>query len=397
MAGHDDEEQQKALLDLFRRDMRDRPGDLALIQMALFVIWRRRKEYDGNLVNAYVAVNGVSGALADEADRAMRERLSEAQRNDLLSIFVRLIRLGETGGVTRRIAPLDEFAGEKRRLVEDLARDDHGRLLLVGGDTAEIAHEALITQWGWLQNQINQHAAPIRQLAGVMEDAAGWGKAGEADKASQLANEGDAASYDALKRDHADWLTAPEAQFVDASRAAIEKQRKRDRRIRAGRGGGGRGHDRASDVHGSFLVHGYRERAEARKRAACDRERARVNSEKIARGREAQSWRKPTKAARWPRSRAWRATADIRPMRSSSPWRHGRAGRATTGRNSSDLAGAVARARRTAWAGAADGARSVSKAQYSAATRRRSCRGPHGHVRLWDARSGRQIGSRHEA
>ena len=229
MAGHDDEEQQKALLDLFRRDMRGRPGDLALIQMALFVIWRRRKDYDGNLVNAYVAVNGVSGALADEADRVMRERLGEAQRNDLLSIFVRLIRLGETGGVTRRIAPLDEFAGEKHKLVEDLARDDHGRLLLVGSDTAEIAHEALITQWGWLQNQINQHAAPIRQLARVMEDADNWAKAPEDEKTKYLANLGDVIQFRALRRDYPDWLTGRECDFLDRSDAAIRREHKRQR------------------------------------------------------------------------------------------------------------------------------------------------------------------------
>ena len=65
---------------------------------------------------------------------------------------MRLVRLGDTGGATRRTAALDEFDGARRALLQRLGEDEYGRLVAVGATSAEIAHEALITQWPWLQD-----------------------------------------------------------------------------------------------------------------------------------------------------------------------------------------------------------------------------------------------------
>jgi hypothetical protein len=64
MAGFSDESEQKALADQTRRDLGDRPGDLALAQMALWTVWRNRRAHGGSLLKAYIDVGGVSGALA---------------------------------------------------------------------------------------------------------------------------------------------------------------------------------------------------------------------------------------------------------------------------------------------------------------------------------------------
>jgi hypothetical protein len=61
--------EQKALVAEIRRDLGDRPGDLALAQMALWTVWRNRRAHGGSLLKAYVNVGGVSGALAQEAER----------------------------------------------------------------------------------------------------------------------------------------------------------------------------------------------------------------------------------------------------------------------------------------------------------------------------------------
>ena len=88
-------------------------------------------------------------------------------RRDSESIFVRLVRLGDTGGATGRTAALDEFDAPEQALLRRLADDEHGRLLAVSEKSAEIAHEALITQWPWLQGRLKEgaHDAPAAQLA----------------------------------------------------------------------------------------------------------------------------------------------------------------------------------------------------------------------------------------
>ena len=67
MAGYADEREQASLANEMRRDLGDRPGDLALAQMALWTVWRNRRSHDGSLLPAYADVGRVSGALAQEA------------------------------------------------------------------------------------------------------------------------------------------------------------------------------------------------------------------------------------------------------------------------------------------------------------------------------------------
>ena len=120
------------------------------------------------MLDAYQSVGGVRRALANEAEKARNALLSEDQAR-LESIFVRLVRLGDTGGATRRTASLDEFDQARRQLIQKLGRDDYGRLVAVSEKTAEIAHEALIIQWPWLQGQLKADARDVRRLERLMD------------------------------------------------------------------------------------------------------------------------------------------------------------------------------------------------------------------------------------
>jgi hypothetical protein len=144
LAGHDDEEQRDALLRAIRRDVSDRPGDLALVQMALFETWRESNAGRENLVEAYSRVGGVAGALAHAAEEVRQEKLSEDEGKFLEPVLARLVALGDTGGATRRVARREEFDGAKRDLAEKLTTEQCGRLLLAGADSLEICHEQLI-------------------------------------------------------------------------------------------------------------------------------------------------------------------------------------------------------------------------------------------------------------
>ena len=80
-------------------------------------------------------------------------------------MFLRLTELGEATEDTRRRVPLAELspeAGEEAAaVIERLAR---ARLLVVGDDSAEIAHEALIREWPRLRGWLAEDREELRTL-----------------------------------------------------------------------------------------------------------------------------------------------------------------------------------------------------------------------------------------
>ena len=73
----------------------------------------------------------------------------------------------------------------------------------------EIAHEALITQWPWLQNTINEAAADMRVLDRLMDKARRWNITGSRD-AEHLATGAERTEFAALAERRSDWLSTAE-------------------------------------------------------------------------------------------------------------------------------------------------------------------------------------------
>jgi tetratricopeptide (TPR) repeat protein len=229
LAGHADISEQNTVIDSIRRDITDRAGDLALVQMALYAMWQKHRADGVNLLVAYSQVGGVVGALAHEAERVRTQRLDANERPSLAPLFIRLVRLGETGGATRRTADFADFDGPRRTLAEKLATEDSGRLLLTGERTVEIAHEALITQWPWLQNTLNEAAADMRVLDRLIDRARRWSTIG-ARSPEHLATGAERTEFSALGQRRSDWLSTAEREFIAASDEAERASRDRARR-----------------------------------------------------------------------------------------------------------------------------------------------------------------------
>ena len=227
-----DETDREDLARAVLKDVGDEPGELALLQMALWRTWSEAKGRGTDLVRAYTRIGRVEGALAEAAEEVFGHLSSNEQRR-AETLFVRLIRPGEAGGATRRVARLDEFDETTQALAEKLSRQDQWRLLTIHEDTVEIAHEQLATQWlryqRWIANQPGdpEHGLlpdprgdDLRLLQSLVAEAARWQAAPSDRKAQSLASGVDLELYGQIASRREAWLSEVESRFIQASVAA---------------------------------------------------------------------------------------------------------------------------------------------------------------------------------
>jgi WD40 repeat protein/DNA-binding SARP family transcriptional activator len=197
------------------------PGGLPLLSCALLESWQHRQGRTMTLA-AYHQAGGVHGAVARLAERAW-SGLDADQQRTARRILLRLAGPGEGEAVVRRRVPLAEFAAsgdEHARAVLDTLADQ--RLLTKGEDTVEVAHEALLREWprlrGWLDEDV-QGRSLHRHLIGAAKEWEGADRdAGELYRGARLTGALDWA------REHDADLNELEQEFLDAGRAAAERE-----------------------------------------------------------------------------------------------------------------------------------------------------------------------------
>lgn len=215
------------LVDLILRDVGDEPGALPLLSHALLETWKRRAGHTLTL-KGYADAGGVRGAIAHTAE-SVYQNLSSEEQTIARNILLRLTELGEGTEDTRRRASFDELvshaedAGEARSVLNTLAE---ARLVTLGEDTAEVAHEALIREWPTLREWLNQDRESLRLHRHLTEAAHEWEllerDAGALYRGSHLAQ---AREWAIL---HPNSLNAGEIAFLDASNE-LEQHEARER------------------------------------------------------------------------------------------------------------------------------------------------------------------------
>src|SRR5271165_464963 len=143
-------------------DVGDEPGNLPLLEFVLKELWDKRR---GRILmnETYDAIGGLQGAVATKADELFKG-LSSAEQKILQRIFLRIVRPSAESGVdTRRRATFSELPPEGAELVFKLANE---RLLVTNKmtdkadsgleQTVEVAHEALISNWGTLRAWVKE-------------------------------------------------------------------------------------------------------------------------------------------------------------------------------------------------------------------------------------------------
>jgi WD40 repeat protein len=202
-----------------------RPGALPLVSHALLEAWRRRRGMAVTLA-AYQEAGGVDGAIAQTAERVYAG-LDDRARQVVRGALLRLVDVTEGVEAGRRRVELSEFDLADPATVVVLRQLADARLITLGDNTVEMAHEALIRAWPRLANWIAEDREYLRLHRQLTEATGIWlaleRDAGALYRGTRLMNAREWAARFATR------MTPREREFLDASVNA------RGRELSAGR------------------------------------------------------------------------------------------------------------------------------------------------------------------
>src|SRR5215211_685586 len=205
-----------------------RPGGLPLLSTALRELWMGRSGRRLTL-QAYERTGGVQGAVARLAETAYAT-LGPDEAAVARNILLRLAGAGAPEATVRRrvsLAELDLASSEPARRALSVLTDN--RLVTVGGDTVEVAHEALLREWPRVRGWLEQDAEARRLHRHITLAAQDWDAddrdPGELWRGARLASALDFAA------DHGDELNELERAFLDEARLVSERDAVRSRRL----------------------------------------------------------------------------------------------------------------------------------------------------------------------
>lgn len=202
------------LVELLLRDAAGEAGALPHLSHALVETWLRR-EGATLTVAGYEASGGISGAIAQSADR-LYQSMDAEQRALCRSVLLRLVALAPDGSPVRRRVPSRPLRSDAARS-EVLTLLSRSRLVSAEADSVEVAHESLATAWPRLHSWLDEDAESSRLLTAVAAAAEAWAAAGRPDDDLYRGTRLQSALEwrDAAPRD----LTDVETSFLDASSA----------------------------------------------------------------------------------------------------------------------------------------------------------------------------------
>ncbi len=230
-------ELEPGLVELILRDVGNEPGALPLLSHALLETWKRRRERVLTL-EGYANCGGVRGAIAQTAE-TVYARFDSREQEIARRIFLQLTELGEGTPDTRRRMARDELihqAGEASQVRPVLNSLGEARLVTLGENTVEVAHEALIREWQRLRDWSNQDREGLRLHRQLTQAAREW---------EALKRDAGALYRGARLAQAVEWsqanpnaLNDQERAFLDASveeehREEIEREAQRQRELQA--------------------------------------------------------------------------------------------------------------------------------------------------------------------
>ncbi|MEU6507829.1 caspase family protein [Streptomyces sp. NPDC046942] len=178
-------ELEAGLTDTLLRDLRaDREfagGTLPLLAYALWLTWGRREGRTLTLAG-YGATGGIWEAITQQADLTYDSLTPDARRAAEL-MLLRMVRISESTEDTRRRLNLTDLLAQRppdEATAIAAARDAlaGARLITLDGDSAQIAHEALLRAWDRLRGWIDTSRADLLVQQRLLDAAESWARAG---------------------------------------------------------------------------------------------------------------------------------------------------------------------------------------------------------------------------
>ncbi len=166
-------------------DVANQPGALPLFQYCLTEMFDRREGGALSLAS-YERIGGLRGALVGRAERIYAS-LDHEDQEAFRQVALRLVTVGAEGEATRRRVVVSELRAmhlDPERLDGVLQRFGEYRLLTFDRDavtsepTVEVAHEALLREWGRYREWIDGARLDLRRRAAVSAAARDWIEAG---------------------------------------------------------------------------------------------------------------------------------------------------------------------------------------------------------------------------
>jgi len=206
---------QPGLVDLILQDVGAEPGALPLLSHALLETWKRRQGRTLTL-QGYHDAGGVKKAITQTAE-SVYDHLSPEEQTIARGIFLRLTELGEGVQDTRRRVKMEELAETKQqeavsRVLKTLT---DARLVTAEQDSAEVAHEALIREWGTLRKWLDEDRESLQLHRHLTESAAEWQHRGH--EPSELYRGVRLRQTQEWRKEHSDQLNPLEKEFLKAS------------------------------------------------------------------------------------------------------------------------------------------------------------------------------------
>ena len=175
-------------------------------------------------LQGYAEAGGVKKAITQTAE-SVYDKLTPAEQTIARGIFLRLTELGEGVQDTRRRVKMDELAQatEQEAVKKVLKTLTDARLVTTEQDSAEVAHEALIREWGTLRKWLDEDRESLRLHRHLTESAQEWQRRGR--EASELYRGARLKQLQDWVKEHGEQLSPLEREFVKASRNVKKRER----------------------------------------------------------------------------------------------------------------------------------------------------------------------------
>ena len=206
---------ESALVDAIVADTSAVGASLPMFSQALALTWENRE--DGRLTRAgYDQAGRMAGAIEAGAE-AVYARLTEDQRAIARDVLRQMTAVDRDGRLVRRPLPRAGRDGRADAVLGALAQ---GRLVVLGDDTAEIAHDALLQAWPRLRGWLEEDQSSLILYGQLAEDTARWRDGKDPSRlyrGVRLAAAREAARVWAADPGRYPALPAAEAEFLRAS------------------------------------------------------------------------------------------------------------------------------------------------------------------------------------